>query len=329
MGSPVQRSIRLIGKNSSSLDRLIGEPGEIFLDNDTQTLRIFTGHLAGGSSIASEAWVNTTLGNFDGEISATKLIGDLYANNRTSKILENGTDGTNAVFTGNVVGNVSGNAGTVTNGVYTNQTYDNPSWINTIASSKITGTIHADSVTNGVYVTDTGTVTNNMLAGSIANNKLTNSSLTVGTTTISLGSASTTLSGLTSVSSTAFTGNLTGDVTGDVTGNADTATKLAATKNINGVAFDGSADITVTAAAETLSGTTIKSSVVTSSLTSVGTLNELSVEGALSVNNSIAATGDITTSSNVVVSKVPTTPAHATNKQYVDTRSIAMSIAMS
>jgi hypothetical protein len=38
------------------------------------------------------------------------------------------------------------------------------------------------------------------------------------------------------------------------TGNAATATKLAATKNINGVAFDGSADITVAAAATTLTG---------------------------------------------------------------------------
>jgi len=41
----------------------------------------------------------------------------------------------------------------------------------------------------------------------------------------------------------------------NTTGNAATATKLAASKNINGVAFDGSADITITAAAATLSGT--------------------------------------------------------------------------
>ena len=38
------------------------------------------------------------------------------------------------------------------------------------------------------------------------------------------------------------------------TANVATATKLAASKNINGVAFDGSADITVPAAAGTLSG---------------------------------------------------------------------------
>lgn len=56
--------------------------------------------------------------------------------------------------TGNVTGDISGNAGTVTNGVYT---------------------------------TDTGTVTNAMLAGSIANNKLEHSSITLNGSTVSLG----------------------------------------------------------------------------------------------------------------------------------------------
>ncbi|WP_374506669.1 beta strand repeat-containing protein, partial [Flavobacterium sp.] len=58
----------------------------------------------------------------------------------------------------------------------------------------------------------------------------------------------------------------------NIGGNAATATKFAATKNINGVAFDGSADITVAAAAGTLTGTTLASNVVSSSLTSVGTI---------------------------------------------------------
>ncbi len=58
------------------------------------------------------------------------------------------------------------------------------------------------------------------------------------------------------------------------TGNAATATKLAATKNINGVAFDGSTDISITAIADagTLSGTTLNATITGSSLTSVGTL---------------------------------------------------------
>jgi hypothetical protein len=87
-----------------------------------------------------------------------------------------------------------------------------------------------------------------------------------------------TASGLTSVGTLA---NLivTNPIAGSVTGNAGTATKLAASKNINGIAFDGSSDITITAAAaaETLAGTTLKSTVTASGLTSVGTLANLIV----------------------------------------------------
>ena len=48
---------------------------------------------------------------------------------------------------------------------------------------------------------------------------------------------------------------LAGDLTGDVTGNADTATALATARAINGVDFDGTGAITVTAAGSTLSDT--------------------------------------------------------------------------
>ena len=74
------------------------------------------------------------------------------------------------------------------------------------------------------------------------------------------------------VTATGFAGNLTGNVTGNVSGNAGTATKLAATKNINGIAFDGSSDITIAADANTLTGTTLANNILNSSLTSVGTI---------------------------------------------------------
>jgi hypothetical protein len=110
----------------------------------------------------------------------------------------------------------------------------------TLATAAAAGTTTITfPATTGTVVTtgDSGTVTNTMLAGSIANAKLANSSVTVGTTAISLGSSSTTLAGLTSVTSTGFTGALTG--------NASTATTLATARNIQGVSFNGSADITV------------------------------------------------------------------------------------
>ncbi len=65
---------------------------------------------------------------------------------------------------------------------------------------------------------------------------------------------------------------VTNAISGAVTGNAGSATVLATPRNINGVSFNGSADITVTAAASTLTGTTLSSGVVTSSLTTVGAL---------------------------------------------------------
>lgn len=64
-------------------------------------------------------------------------------------------------------------------------------------------------------------------------------------------------------------------------GNAVTATALQTTRTINGVNFDGTGNITVTAAAGTLSGTTLASNVLASSLTSVGTLAALTVTATI------------------------------------------------
>lgn len=66
-------------------------------------------------------------------------------------------------------------------------------------------------------------------------------------------------------------------------GTASTATKLATARNINGVAFDGSGDITITATADagTLTGTALKSTITSSSLTSVGTLSAGSIPYSL------------------------------------------------
>jgi len=96
-----------------------------------------------------------------------------------------------------------------------------------------------------------------------------------------------------------ITADLIGDITGNVTaisgtsrfdvieantfvgntltGNARTASRLATPVLINGVSFDGSANVTVPAAANTLTGNTIPSNVTQSSLTSVGILADLNV----------------------------------------------------
>ena len=86
-------------------------------------------------------------------------------------------------------------------------------------------------------------------------------------------------------------GSVTGS-SGSTSGNAATATTLATPRNINGVAFDGSAPITVTAAAETVTGSTLNATVTGSSLTSVGTLTNLTVANPIagSVTGSAGST---------------------------------------
>lgn len=90
--------------------------------------------------------------------------------------------------------------------------------------------------------------------------------------------------------SLAVTGTATAaSFVGPLTGNASTATTLATARNINGVSFNGSADITVTAAAGTLTGNTLAAGVTASSLTSVGTLTALTVSGQASFSAGTAA----------------------------------------
>ena len=102
-----------------------------------------------------------------------------------------------------------------------------------------------------------------------------------------------------------ITADLTGDVAGNVnassgtsnfdiiqanrvigpvlSGNANSATQLNTPRNINGVAFDGTADITVPADAFTLTNNALANNVKSSSLTSVGTLTNLNVAGDVSI----------------------------------------------
>ena len=90
-------------------------------------------------------------------------------------------------------------------------------------------------------------------------------------------------SGLSMSSSKLVVGTLNQNTTGS-------AATLTNARQINGVAFDGSASITVTAAAGTLSGNTLKSTVVTSSLTSVGALNSGSITSDFgAINNGASA----------------------------------------
>lgn len=137
MTQPV-RSIRLTGRIASNLDRITAESGEIFYDSTNKTIRVFTGVGSEHNIIATRAWANDSINSATSTIGASvalkapianptftgvatapmftgALTGDIYASNGTSKVLENGTNGTNATFTGNVTGSVTGQVSSIAN----------------------------------------------------------------------------------------------------------------------------------------------------------------------------------------------------------------------
>ena len=102
----------------------------------------------------------------------------------------------------------------------------------------------------------------------------------------------------------------------DTTGNAATATKLAASRTIGGVSFDGSANINLpgvntsgnqdtsgNAATATTAGTV--TTAAQPSITSVGTLTGLTVNGSVSANT-------------ITINNAATNTNHAVTKGYVD-----------
>jgi hypothetical protein len=114
-------------------------------------------------------------------------------------------------------------------------------------NTRARGAVSATAGTGLSYNSSTGAFS----LASIPNSSLTNTTVTVGTTGIALGATSTTLAGLTSVSATTFTGALSG--------NATTATTLQNARTINGVSFDGSANVTTLTAGTgiTVTGTAV------------------------------------------------------------------------
>lgn len=126
-----------------------------------------------------------------------------------------------------------------------------------------------------------------------------------------------------------ITADLVGSVTGNVTaasgtstfnkvianefvgptlsGNAASATRLVTARTINGVLFDGTANVTVPANAETLTGTFINPSVSQSNLSTVGLLTNLLVADAgITIGSQLKMLMD---------SAVPTIRVTATNKK--------------
>lgn len=175
----------------------------------------------------------------------------------------------------------------------------------TLTSPTINGGTHTALTSLGIRSTGTGA-----FDLTLANSE----NLTAGRTlTFAVGDAARTL---TVGASASVSGTNTGDQT-SVSGNAGTATALATARTINGVSFDGTANITVTAAAGTLTGATLASGVTASSLTSFGsspTIITPTISGAISFPDDVLQTFNPgTTNAGLNVGSIagdPSTPSN-------------------
>ena len=272
-------------------------------DNASFIAPNIVGALNGNASTASKLQTARTINNipFDGTanitIATTSPNSLTYTNTGTGEVPGGAYDGSlaktisyNSIGASPLAGSSSiTSVGTLTSGSvpYTLLSGTIPTWNQSTTGNAATAT----------YATSAGT-----LSGTIPT---WNQSTTGNAATATYATSAGTLSG------TIPTWNQS------TTGNAATATKLAATKNINGVAFDGSADISITAIADagTLSGTTLNATVTGSSLTSVGTLTSGSVPYTLlsgtipTWNQSTtgnAATATYATSAGTLSGTIPT-----------------------
>jgi uncharacterized protein (DUF1810 family) len=122
------------------------------------------------------------------------------------------------------------------------------------------------------------------------------------------------------------TGNVTGDVTGNLTGNASTATKLAASKNIYGNAFDGSADLTQ-AIAGTYGGTGVNNGNKTISLGgNILTASDFTTVGNFSTTLTSTGVTNITLPTTGTIATLAGTETF-TNKTIVDANLIGVPLA--
>ena len=188
---------------------------------------------------------------------------------------------TNTLISGNVLGN-STTATRLQNGRFINGVYFD-------GSNDITVTSNTSAIlTRGTYLTG-----NNFNGSAATTWSVDASSINTIGKVVARDSTGSFAGG--TITADQFIGPLTGNVTAisgtstfyslvanniqgfTFSGLAAQASILAPGRAINGVQFNGSQDITVTAAASTLSGTTLSPGVVNSSLTSVGTLAGVAV----------------------------------------------------
>lgn len=350
MSAPV-RSIRLSEYHTATLDRNTYASGEIFYDVDEKTLRIMSGKTIGGVKIASENWANNkfstksaptfsgtvslgsianvkTTGGTNGQVIQTDGAGNLtFASVLTLTQIEETladyalltdldtalvpyaltTDVETALESYALSTDVATDISTAVGAI--------PQYTLPKATGSVLGGVKADGVTT--QITD-GVITAIAAVGAAAAGTLTGNTLAAGVVTSSL----TTVGTLGSLTVTGAT-ILRDDVT--IQGSTTAATQYFKVT-------DGAVSPTTAFQVDSANGNTTIAG--TASIGGVTTITgNTSITGTATISssvqaNSVTATNDVTVGGNAIISTAPTQKTHATNKQYVDVKAIAMSVAL-
>ena len=187
-----------------------------------------TGNVTGGltGDVTGDLTGNVT-GGLTGDVTGN-VTGDVLSQDGLVTVLDNGTDGSDAVFTGDVTGDVTGDLiGNVTGDVTGNVTGDLTGNVTGGLTGDVTGNV-TGNVTGGLTGDVTGNVTGD-LTGNVTGD------VTGGLTGDVTGDVTGNVTGdLTGNVTGNVTGGLTGDVTGDLTGNVTGNVTGDVTGNVTG-----------------------------------------------------------------------------------------------
>ena len=186
--------------------------GNLTVSGTTTTVNTETINLADNIILLNSNETSTPSQNAGIEVERGSSTNVVFQWNETTDVWEYTVDGTNYIpvvgttatqtLTNKTISGSSNTLSNIANSSLTNSkvtigstdvslggTVTTFAGLSSVTSTSFVGALtgNASTVTNGVYTTDTGSVTNTMLAGSIANSKLTNSSITLAGTAVSLG----------------------------------------------------------------------------------------------------------------------------------------------
>lgn len=160
--------------NDLAANNYVKSTGTLYLNAPTLGLQVANNAIVAGQlrvqGTGSSAYVQNGL-RVDGILTANSATFSNPITANTITVANNVTINGNLIIGSSTISssggqlnvNISGNANTVNNGVYTTGSYSNPSWITAIANTKITGVINTTQIANtgvsaGVYTSPTITV---------------------------------------------------------------------------------------------------------------------------------------------------------------------------